>query len=126
MRWIIPDPGIFPHSVSITRNTWGQDLDGGRMIASSVTFSGWAAFVQQEPGRHELDDSPEIGLRRSSQVKPFLIDFRENPHLKVDDTVTWIDDTGDDNPGVHVIQVNNVSNMIGLRGTWHVRGQETV
>ena len=124
MRWLIPDPGMFPHEVSITRQTWNTDVDGGRMIASQVTYAEWPAFVQSDGGKVEIEDDIEKGERRVSYVQPFTVDFRENPKLNVHDIVTWIDDTGDDSPEVHVIQVTGSTDLMGLRGVWEVSGEE--
>lgn len=124
MNLIMPDPGMFPHEVSITRNTWGEDLDGGIMPASSVTYADWPCFVQAEAPKSVAEDDIGTGLRRHTKVTPYAIQFREDPKLSIDDQITWIDDTGDDVPGVHFITVTGNQDVLGLRGVWEVKGEE--
>ena len=82
-----PSSRCWPHEVTLTRNTWGQDSDGGRAVVSTQTVQQVDCLVQPEPPERLVSIDPESGLRRVTEVIPGTIIFPENPRLSVDDRI---------------------------------------
>ena len=121
-----PSSRCWPHEVTLTRNTWGTDADGGRQVASSATVEQVDCSVQQGEPREEITVEPETGLRRVTQIIPAEIIFPENPRLNADDLITWIDSDGGPDTETHIYQVKGTINAAGLRSVWRVRAEERI
>jgi hypothetical protein len=115
---------MFPHDVKITYNTWGSDVDGGRIVASTTTKPSVPCFVQPSaPPQSRMRSAADVGDRRITHVLYWTCRFRQNPNLNVDDIVTWIDkDNG--NSTTHNIVVTGWLPETGLHCIWVVVGEE--
>lgn len=120
-----PSARCWPHEVTLTRNTWGTDADGGRLVISTTTVSQVDCSVQQERPTEEITVGAADGSRRVNQVIPTIVIFPENPSLKPDDLITWtVNDC--DSAEVHVIRVNSQRNPSGVSSVWDVHGVERI
>jgi hypothetical protein len=120
-----PSPRCWPHCVTLTRNTWGTDADGGRMVVSSVTVQQVGCSVQQERPTQEITVDPADGSRRVNQVIPTIVIFPENPRLFPDDLITWTV-TDCDQAEVHLIRVQSQRNPSGVSSVWDVHCVERI
>ncbi len=121
-----PSPRCWPHEVTLTRNTWTEDADGGRKVGSTVTVRQVDCSVQPGEPEERIETSPDTGERRVTQVIPAEIIFPENPHLNVDDLATWIDYESSENGETHVYQVKGRMNAASLGSVFKVRTEERV
>jgi hypothetical protein len=121
-----PSSRCWPHEVTLTRNTWAEDADGGRFVASTVTVRQVDCSVQQGEPKEEITIGPEEGLRRVTQTIPTTVIFPDNPRLKVDDLITWVDTDGGPDSETHIIQVKGKRDAAGLRSVWAVQGFEKI
>jgi hypothetical protein len=127
VRMNVPSAQCFPHEVSHTYNTWKNDSDGGRILASSLIRWGYDCSVQPGEMRTEIEDNRETGLRRVTFFTQYIIIYPENPKLNVHDVILWIDDFSDDvNPTRHTIVVTKSRNAVGLGSVWEVSGEERI
>jgi len=126
MRMRQPSSRCFPHTVTLTRNTWGSEGDGGRIPTSQVIVTDVIAFVQQGEPQELIEDSEETGDRRITQIVPTKILFPENPRLNIHDLVTWVDCDTDWDPVTHLIRIFGCRNVIGLASVWQAIGEEKI
>jgi hypothetical protein len=121
-----PSARCWPHEVTLTLNTWGTDADGGRIVVSTQTVRQVDCSVQ--PGRpvREVTTDKDDGSRRITQFIPTILIFPENPRLKVDDLVTWLDSDGGPDAETHIFQVQGKRDASGLRSVWEVHCIERI
>jgi hypothetical protein len=120
-----PSAQCFAHEVSHTYQTWGQDLDGGRIVTATVTRQGYDCAVQPGEPQTEVQILPETGDRRVTFITPFKVLYPENPHLNVHDLILWTEEDSDQtNPPTHTIVVLGARNAAGLGSVWEVVGEE--
>jgi hypothetical protein len=125
LRAAIPSAQCFPHEVSHTYNTWTNDPDGGRTVASTITRCCYDCSVQPDAPKVVQEDDAETGLRRVTFLTPYVILYPANPKLNPHDIVSWIDELSDDvSPVIHTIQVLGSRNIAGVGSSWEVRGEE--
>jgi hypothetical protein len=126
MRMPTPTSRCFPDTASHVYNTWGNDVDGGRMLSSTITRSGFECAVQAGEPTTRVETALETGLRRVTFFTPFLVIYPENPKLNVHDVILWTDNDSDpENPVVHTIIVLGSRNPAGVGSVWGVVGEES-
>lgn len=101
-----PSSRCLNHTVTLTVNTWGYDVDGGRTITSTSTTTGVACSFS--PGETDRV-ADEYG--RVSEINPALFIFGTNPGLSVDDSITY---------GSDVYAVVGVQDNAGRAAAWSV------
>lgn len=121
-----PSPRCWPHEVTLTLNIWGTDPDGGRMITGTQTVRQVDCSVQQGEPQREVTTDPSDGSRRITQFIPGIIIFPENPRLKVDDLVAWLDSDDGASGETHVFQVQGKRDAAGMRSVWEVHVIERI
>ena len=121
-----PSSRCWPHEVTLTRQIWGQDGDGGRVITGSQT--GQQVDCSVQPGKPErlVTTDPDTGLRRITQIVPCEVIFPENPRLNTDDLVTWTDYDSSENGETHVYQVKGRMNAASLGSVFSVHTTEVI
>jgi len=111
-----------PHKVTITYNTWGTDIDGGRMVTSSRILAQVPCFVQPGKARTIVDTSDERGFRRVTEIVPTRVFFVSNVSVNIHDLIQWVD-------GMNVKHNYAVIGFIepgGLNSFWRADCQETI
>lgn len=117
-----PSSRMAPHTVTVTRNAFGADQDGGARVASSSSQQSLRCFVQPGIARVVVDTSDETGLNRTTEFKPTRIYFLDDADLKVDDLVTWADHVG----RTHVYQVVGYTPPATPMAQWLAECQEKI
>jgi hypothetical protein len=107
---------------TLTLQTWGSDLDGGRMPVGATIRRNVPCVYLPGKGKREVEDRPEMGLRRVTQVIPTSFGFTENVGLNIDDLVAWTDEGG----MTHNYQVKSYGPYVAGQTGWHVATVEEI
>lgn len=119
MGWPRLGSVLLTDSVTVQRNTWGSDGDGGRVITSFTQTSNVPAAVQPGDPERELGG----GLSRVTMRIPYTIDFQSDVNLRADDEIIWDDpDTGRS----HTIDVLTYVNLGSGSQTYQATGVERI
>lgn len=118
-----PSSRCWPHEVTLTRQSWTQDADGGRLAGTPTIVRQVDCLVQPEPPERIVSTDPDTGLRRVTEVIPGQIIFPENPRLSVDDLIQWVDDEEGE---THQYQVKSQRSASELGSVWAVRVEEKI
>jgi len=124
MQMRSPSSRCWPHDITLTRNAWTNDVDGGRILAGQTIVYDIPCSVQPGEATTEETSDPEGGLRRVTHIVPFNVIFPENPQLNVDDLISWLDSDGGNDGVTHLIRVKGYRNNAGLRSTFEIFGEE--
>lgn len=117
-----PSPRCWPHEVTLTRNIWGQDADGGRTVKSTRISQQVDCMVQPAEPERLVTADPDTGLRRITEIIKTEIIFPENPKLSVDDLVAFVDDADQ----LHNYQVKGTLAAAFLGSVWKVHTVELI
>jgi hypothetical protein len=100
--------------VILALNTWGTDLDGSRIVASTQVVDQVPAAVLPGKGQRRVDIEPESGNRRVTEFTPITIQFDSDACLHIDDTIAWTDAADQ----AHVYLVVAYGPVAGQSGAW--------
>ena len=117
-----PSARCWPHEVTLTRNVWGQDADGGRIVTGTKVQQQVDCMVQPAEPERLVTVDPETGLRRITEIVKTEIIFPENPKLSVDDLVAFTDDADQ----LHNYQVKGTLPAAMLGSVWQVHTVELI
>ena len=105
---------LLDQEVSLTLNAWGTDLDGGRIVASTMTEHCVPAAVLQGKGQARVQVDPETGDRRVTEFTPITVQFDCNVCLNIHDLILWTDAADVD----HVYLVVAYGPVAAQPGAW--------
>lgn len=111
-----PSGMVRPTPVTLTRNVWGQDADGGKVVTGTVTLAETLCSVQQDPAQRVVGEDGRL-----STLIPTTLRFSDSLDLRVDDVATWAE-----NGVVHSIQIEGRINRMGRDATFEYSGVERV
>lgn len=92
------------------------------MVVSTTEVQDVRCFIQFGRSETYVEDSESAGLRRVTKVIPTSFHFTQNVKLKVQDIVTYTDDTG----VVHNFVVTGYNSASKLHSYWIAFAEETV
>lgn len=104
-----------PTQVTLTFNTWGTDVDGGRKITSTTTQAATCSAFPKPAERVIGEDD------RITSVAHWEFHFTVDPGLRVDDLVTVVDGTR-----THVVKVEGTEDASQRGVSYVVTGLERV
>lgn len=110
-----------PHVATVIRNTERGDQDGGRVVTESSRSSA-PCFVQPGESQTIVDTTDHAGLNRVIEFNPTKIYFVDDPGLKTQDLIEWVDASG----ATHVYLVVGFYPPCGTSVMWNAVCQERV
>lgn len=113
-----PSSRMRPTQVTLLHHTWGKDVDGGRVIASTITTPN--IFCSIQPG-DPVTSVDETG--RWTTENHFTLNFSNDPGLNPHDEITWKESTLTEmgtSLRVHNLVVRGTANRMGRGSTFAV------
>ena len=105
---------LLDQEVTLTLNTWGTDVDGSRVVASTVIKPEIPAAVLPGKPQRQYHIEPETGIRRMTEWTPVTVQFDGNVGLHLEDLIDWTDESDVD----HTYLVHGYSPLAGQPGAW--------